>query len=786
MRTKTKRKDIPAYGIILLFLFMTHGLFAQNILGDVNTDSEVDIVDALLIAQYYVGLNPPQFLDEQAGDVNCDRVNDIVDALLIAQYYVGVIYNLPCQNPTRTPTIEPAISPTETPFATPSGNINILGTFETGIGHRERWINAIFLGNYFYVTSLRGIKIFQAAEPDNPVFIKDTDICAGSELMYLEITGNLLLGLDVRLHELLLIDVSDPLNPSVVNRITTYDITDFAHKGNYVFLAVEDYLVVLNIANPLKPVEEVRLSEMAGALSLEGDILYSIIDTSLISDDFKIFDVSSPTNPVLITSIEQEGSDICTAGNYAYIRYLSKLRVYDISDPSNPYEVFPLSTSYSIDINFFYSGQGYYPQSLYKIENTLFYARQGGISMIDVSDVDDIDTGEWTALPGFTSEGINDSVALTYTNGNLFIISSDMEFGSCIHYIDTTASADPVLTDFIEGRGCAYGPYLSSSSKVYLPDGMGGVKILDTINPENPVMTDIINTEIIYDITPGNYYLYGLDRSLLVIDKMTDQVIEYSDPVDSGYQCQSITSYDHYLYIPRFPRYIKIIDISNPLQPVFSSAINLEPSMVPTSEPTTEPSPVPGTPESTIAPTPTPTPLPSGVPTAPPDQDPLKIIFNNDYGYLIQTLQPPLRIFDMSEPSALVEVGSYYPDSATRSFKDIIVHDDVLYIAANDGLLLLSLANPVSPVRLSYIEITGIKKLVKDNYYCFIVQEPSHLVVVDVSDTSDSRIVEVIDTGIYIEDLAVLNRIIYCSNGQEKAYMSIYSYESTPYVYSRP
>ena len=88
------------------------------------------------------------------------------------------------------------------------------------------------------MTSLRGIKIFQVADPDNPVFVKDTDISSGRELMYLEIIGNLLLGLDVRLHELILIDVSDPLNPSVVNRINTYEITDFTHKGNYVFLAV--------------------------------------------------------------------------------------------------------------------------------------------------------------------------------------------------------------------------------------------------------------------------------------------------------------------------------------------------------------------------------------------------------------------------------------------------------------------------------------------------------------------------------------------------------------------
>ena len=58
--------------------------------GDVNNDGNVDIVDGLLTAQYYAGLNPPNF-DITVADVNCDEGVDIVDALLIAQYYVGLI-----------------------------------------------------------------------------------------------------------------------------------------------------------------------------------------------------------------------------------------------------------------------------------------------------------------------------------------------------------------------------------------------------------------------------------------------------------------------------------------------------------------------------------------------------------------------------------------------------------------------------------------------------------------------------------------------------------------------
>ena len=64
----------------------------SNTLGDVNKNNKVDIVDALLIAQYYVHSNPSPFHAENA-DVNKDNNITIVDALLVAQLYVGIIDN---------------------------------------------------------------------------------------------------------------------------------------------------------------------------------------------------------------------------------------------------------------------------------------------------------------------------------------------------------------------------------------------------------------------------------------------------------------------------------------------------------------------------------------------------------------------------------------------------------------------------------------------------------------------------------------------------------------------
>jgi hypothetical protein len=64
--------------------------------GDINGSGAVDIVDALMVAQYYVGIIATLVMPT-AGDVDGNGIVDIVDALRIAQFYVGLISTLSCR-----------------------------------------------------------------------------------------------------------------------------------------------------------------------------------------------------------------------------------------------------------------------------------------------------------------------------------------------------------------------------------------------------------------------------------------------------------------------------------------------------------------------------------------------------------------------------------------------------------------------------------------------------------------------------------------------------------------
>jgi hypothetical protein len=102
--------------IFILLVFCMGQVFSAEC-GDVNSSEAIDIVDALIIAQAYVGLNPANY-DSSVADVNADGGIDIVDALLVAQYYVGLISSLTCGTQTPDPTA--VATPTQVPTPTPT------------------------------------------------------------------------------------------------------------------------------------------------------------------------------------------------------------------------------------------------------------------------------------------------------------------------------------------------------------------------------------------------------------------------------------------------------------------------------------------------------------------------------------------------------------------------------------------------------------------------------------------------------------------------------------------
>jgi peptidoglycan/xylan/chitin deacetylase (PgdA/CDA1 family) len=128
--------------LILALVLAPLMVFGQSYsLGDTNHSGGIDIVDALLIAQAYVGLNPSNYYASEA-DVDCTGDINIVDALLVAQYYVGLITEFPCQSTTTTTTTSSS-----------GGNITVRARGTLGGENMEIQVNGTTVATHTMTTS---------------------------------------------------------------------------------------------------------------------------------------------------------------------------------------------------------------------------------------------------------------------------------------------------------------------------------------------------------------------------------------------------------------------------------------------------------------------------------------------------------------------------------------------------------------------------------------------------------------------------------------------------------
>lgn len=94
----SKHSVVISLVLMLVMVFLAGGnLAAQSVgsvLGNVNGDGAINIIDALLTAQYAAGISVASY-NSQLADVDGNRAVTIIDALLIAQYTTGLITQFP-------------------------------------------------------------------------------------------------------------------------------------------------------------------------------------------------------------------------------------------------------------------------------------------------------------------------------------------------------------------------------------------------------------------------------------------------------------------------------------------------------------------------------------------------------------------------------------------------------------------------------------------------------------------------------------------------------------------
>ena len=166
---------------------------------------------------------------------------------------------------------------------------------------------------------------------------------------------------------LVVLDVSDPLNPRCMSRNDMNRRVDaLVLAGPYAFLAAEG-LIVMDISDPRNPQELSRyeIDSMATDVKFEDDHVF----LATVHNGLLIFDVTNPEQPQLVSqmtfpdaAVESASVDVTAidfVDQYAYVLvqgdYPYFIAILDVSDPAAPKEIrrfvpeaeYPTSVSYT-------------------------------------------------------------------------------------------------------------------------------------------------------------------------------------------------------------------------------------------------------------------------------------------------------------------------------------------------------------------------------------------------------------------------------------------------------
>ncbi|WOO40306.1 hypothetical protein [Rubellicoccus peritrichatus] len=273
-------------------------------------------------------------------------------------------------------------------------------------------------------------------------------------------------------------------------------------------------------------------------------------------DGLRIYDISDPTNPQSVGHID-DGNDtaqgIVVTGNYAYLSADDDgVRIYDVSDPTNPTFVrtFPMSPSNDADAD------------QVTIEGNYAYLANGsgGLQIYDISDPSN------PVLPLGGSQGYEDTnggARRVAINGNYAYLPLH-GFGFAV--MDITNKSDPVKIRETNFSGTALAIEVTNSH-LYVGDSLEGVRVYNLVDPANPAFVTTLDDSVggTQDIKIVDNYAYvartGSDLRIYDIIDPTNPVRVATIAQSSG--AIGLAVEGNYIYVANQTNGLRVLEISS-------------------------------------------------------------------------------------------------------------------------------------------------------------------------------------------------------------------------------
>lgn len=512
---------------------------------------------------------------------------------------------------------------------------------------------------------------------------------------------------------LLILDVSDPYNPALINEIHARAIIDHSYydaaTGRLFLAAYFSGIEVWSLGDFTTPLRLCRIptnSYPRGGVFARGNYVY----IATVADGFYVADISNPANPVMVAHCAVPGNtliwDSDYQGNFAYLAAAAGgMRVIDFSNPLNPV-IAGVFTGMTSGI---------------RVRDTLAYIASSslGLRILNVKDPSAITVAGSVTLPGSPSR-------LTLSGNYAYVANSTTATGGGVNVVDISNPSAPAhlntfssFQTFIAGRGGAIGA----------TGGTEGCLVLDLSDPVNPVqafawplagflyevtvhgnygytgsngfrvfdLSDKTNPiQVGFDPTTGELAAISDTLAVFIRKSMTAnnpvQVMNIADPSQPFKMSQymspvmtwDIAIKDHYAFVGCWWDGVRVIDFSNPQNPVLKARRFGWSSGA-----------VPGVDFCYVQ----------------------ALDIYGNYLFLVDYLPFPeedtkgLYIFDITNPENLVFVSRYA--ALTSSGQDIKAWGDYVYVAdGNGGMEVIDVSNPLQPFTAGYCNLpdgaTGI------------------------------------------------------------------------------
>jgi len=317
-----------------------------------------------------------------------------------------------------------------------------------------------------------------------------------------------------------IIDFSDPDNVRVIGVCGGNEIRSLALKGNYIFATDERIPRILTI------------------------------------------DVSDPTNPNIVAQIECDAYSLYTSNTLDTILFASineGLIPFNISDPRQLVALPTFNTT---------------PQELVFNGNTL-YARlyDDNLATLDISDPSNIQ--RTAILYGNDQRGTEN---LQYYEGRVYSMEYDL-WAYDVSDPDTILVVDTIETDFS-------GPFLIRDGFGYTPT-RGLMQIFDLRNPAAIQLADPVPIDSLYPeaVVANGDRFYSVGQCVQYKDPLGIKIQRFrlDDPLNPQMDAEFLTkgiiqgviNYQHYLYVAAGLLGLRIVDVSDPENPVEIDTLSL-------------------------------------------------------------------------------------------------------------------------------------------------------------------------------------------------------------------